>query len=148
MPVHLAYQISGWYIYFLQRYSPKHYPLKTLFFQTAILSISRYHKEIKMTFLESWDQTGSKSHIFIRQNRKFDLMWPRVDRLFSVVDLHGIRLQKGFDFWMLHTKVTINHVPHARKRILNFCDFSWPFVTWPWRWPILSMSLMLTQYLH
>ena len=39
-------KISGCYIYFLQTYSPKPYPLMTSFFQTEILSISRHYAEI------------------------------------------------------------------------------------------------------
>ena len=50
---------------------------------------------------------------------------PRLTWPFSVVDLHGVRLQNGFDFWILRAKVIINHVPHARRRVL----FGWLFVT-------------------
>ena len=34
-----------------------------VFFQSAILSISRYSTEIKMTFLEFWDKTDLETHI-------------------------------------------------------------------------------------
>ena len=47
-------------------------------------------------------------------------------RPFSVIGLHGVRLQNGLDFWILRAKVTINHVPHARKRIFDSGDLSWP----------------------
>ena len=57
-------------------------------------------------------------------------MWTRVNRPFSVVDLHRVRVQNGLNFWILRAKLTINHVPHARKRIFDSVDLSWPFVTW------------------
>ena len=104
-----------------------------------------------MTFLESWDQTGSETHLrkFDRRIRKFEnltLCDPVLTRTFSVVGLHGVRLQNGLDFWILLAKVTLNHVPHARRIIFNSGDPSWPLVTWPWPWPVLSMALMLTGF--
>ena len=42
----------------------KPYSLITAFFQTAICSISRHRTEIKMTFLESWDQTPRNTHFY------------------------------------------------------------------------------------
>ena len=49
---HLACQISGWYIYFWQTYSPKIISVGDVIFLIAILINSRHHTEIKMTFLE------------------------------------------------------------------------------------------------
>ena len=150
MPGHLACQISGSCIYFWQTYSPKTASVDDVIFQTAILSISGHRPEINMTFLESWDQTGSKTHILFSKNqlKNLTLCDPGLTRPFSVVDLHGVRLQNGLEFWILRAKVTINHVSHARKRVFDSGDVSWPFVTWPWPWPVLSMALMLTGYLH
>ena len=145
IPGHLACQISGWYIYFLQTYSPKIVFVDDLIFQTVILSIFRHRTEIKMTVLESWYQTGSETCIFYSKISiwEFDLFDPGLTWPFPVVDWHGVRLLNGFDFWILRSKKTINHVLHARK---NW--FWWPFVTWPWPWPVLRMALMLTGYLH
>ena len=66
----------------------------------------------------------------------------------SVVDLHRARLQNGFDFRIRRAKVTTYHVLHARKRIFDFGDLSWPFMTWLWPWPVPSRILTLTGYLH
>ena len=80
-----------------------------------------------MTFLESWDQTGSEtqtSHAIIIKN--LTLYGPMLTRPFSAVDLHGVRLQNGLDFWIIRAKVTINHVRHSRKIIFGTGDLSWP----------------------
>ena len=37
---------------------------------------------------------------------------------------------------------------HGQKRIFEFGDLSWPFVTWSWPWLVLSMTLVLTGYLQ
>ena len=123
------------------------YPLMTLFFQTVILSISRHCTDIKITFLESSDQPGSETHIFIRRSQfgKLTLCDPGLTHPFSVVNLHGVRLQYGLDFWVIRAKVAINNVLHAKK---TFFLFLWPFVTWPWPWLVLSMALMLRGYLR
>ena len=42
-----------------------------------------------------------------------EMTWP-----FPVVGLRGIRLQNSSDFWILRAKVIINHVPHARKKLI------------------------------
>ena len=68
----------------------KPYPLMTSFSQTTILSISRYRTEIQMTFLESWDQSGSEAHIWYLKNQKIDHMWHGVDRPFPVIDFQGV----------------------------------------------------------
>ena len=36
-----------------------------------------------------------------------------------------------------------SHVPHVRKIIFDSGDRSWLFVTWPWPWSVLSVSLIL-----
>ena len=38
-----------------------------------------------------------------------------LSRPLYVVDLHGVGFQNGLAFCILRAKVTINHVPHARK---------------------------------
>ena len=80
-----------------------------------------------MTFWESWEQTGSETHIFIRKYQFENLILcnPRLTWSFSVVDLHGVRLQNGFDFRILRAKLTINHVPHVRFffNLVTFRDF-------------------------
>ena len=66
IPGGLTCQISGSYVYFLQKYSAK-----TVFTDEAIfpeiLSISRHRTEIKVTFLESRDQSSSEILIYIRK---------------------------------------------------------------------------------
>ena len=52
------------------------------------------------------------------------MTWP-----FSVVDFHGVRLLNSFDLWILRAKVTLKHVPHARKGIFDSGNLSrllWP----------------------
>ena len=51
------------------------------------------------------------------------LCGPRLSWPFSVIDLRGVRLQNGIDFWILRAKLAINHVPHARKIILILVTF-------------------------
>ena len=151
MSEHLACQISDWYVYFCQTYSANILSVDDVIFLTAILTTSRLRTEIKMTFfLESGDQTGSETHIFYSKItiRKFTLCDLGLTRSFSVEDLHGARLQNGFDFWILREKVTINHVLRARKRIFDSAGPSWSFLTWPWPWLILGITLMLTGYLQ
>ena len=106
IPGHLAYQISGWYIYFLQTYSPKIVFVDDLIFQAVILSIFRHCTEIKMTVLESWYQTGSETCFSYSKISiwKFDLFNPGLTWPFPVVNWHGVRLQNGFDFWILRSK--------------------------------------------
>ena len=79
---HMAYNILGWYIRFRQTYSPKTVFVDDVIFQTANLSISRHRKDIKMTFLESWEQTGSETRIFIRkcQSENLTFIWPEVNQ--------------------------------------------------------------------
>ena len=63
---------------FWKTHSPKPYPLITSFFLISILSISLPCTEMKMTVLESWDQTSSKTYFFIRKCH-FEI-WPYVTR--------------------------------------------------------------------
>ena len=109
----------------------------TSFFQTAILSISRHCTEIKKDiFVILRSNWFRNTHFLFEKIENLTLCdrgltWP-----FSVVDLHGFRLQNGFNFWILREKVTINHVPHARKRIFDSGDLSWsaldpePYLVW------------------
>ena len=110
----------------------------TSLFHTAILSICRHCTEIK-TFLECWDQTSPKMYVFWNINSK---IWRYVTRgrpyPSPVVDLHGVRLQNGFEFWILRAKVTINHVLACPKESFWFW---WLFVAWPWPWPCLVWHL-------
>ena len=66
---------------------------------------------------------------FPKHSKKVTLCVPGLTWPFSVVDLHGFRLQNGFVFLILRAKVTINHVLHARKRIFDSGDLPWP--SWP-----------------
>ena len=145
LPPHLVCQISGWYIYFRQIFSPESVSVDDAIFRTAIWSISRHRTEIKMTFLESWDQICWETRIFYSKIaiQKFELIWPEVDLILFCRWLASGQIKNGFDFWILHAKVTVNHVLHARKKIFWFW---WSFVTWPW--PVLSMTRVLTGYLH
>ena len=77
----------------------KPYPWMTSLFQIAILSISRHRTGIKMTFLESWDQTDSETRLFLRNLfENLTLCGPVLIRPFSVFGSHGVRLQNGLDF--------------------------------------------------
>ena len=67
LPRRLVCQISGWYIYFVQTFSPETVSVDDVIFRTAIWSISRHRTEIIMTFLESYYQSGWEKHIFIRK---------------------------------------------------------------------------------
>ena len=94
-------------------------------FVHSIFSIYRHRTEIRMTFWNPMITLVQKHTIFIRKKKsiqKFDLKWPGVD-------LHEVWLQNDLDLWIPRAKVTINHVPHARKEFLilvNFRDHSWP----------------------
>ena len=132
----------------------KPYPLMMPFFLTAILSISvaTSQRDKNDTFgipKSNW----FKNTIFYSKipTRKLGLMWPWPDPVTgqghvtltgtsSVVDLHGIRLQNGYDFLILRAKVTRNHVPHVRKRCFDSRDLSWPIVTF--RDPTLTRSFV------
>ena len=71
----------------------------------------------------------AQEHTFFIRNFRFENLTfcdPRLTWHFSVVDLYEVRMQNDLDFWIKCVKVTINHVSHARKRIVYFCDLSWP----------------------
>ena len=138
MPGHLACQISGWYIYFWQTYSPKTVSVDDVIFSNSILSILRHRREIKILF---WNPKINLVNIHISFIRKtqfenLTLCDPGLTRPFPVVDLYGVWLQNGLNFLILRAIVTINHVPHARKRIFDSCDLSWhdlfpePYLVW------------------
>ena len=110
-------------------FSPRTISVDDAIFQTAILSISRHHTEINLSVFENGVQIGSETCIFYSKIsiRKFDLACdPRLTWPLSVNYLHWVRFQNGFDFWILRAKVTINHVPHARKTIFDVGGLSWP----------------------
>ena len=154
-PEDLVCQMSGRYVYIWHIWQQKPYRPKTVFvvdviFRTAILSISRHRTEIKRHFWHPGIKLVQK-HTFFIQKYEFQnltLYDSGLTRPFFFVDLHGVRLQNSFDFWILRAEVTMNHVPHTRKRIFDFGELSWPFVTWPWHWRVFSMTLMLTGYLQ
>ena len=114
-------------IFFLNR-SSKKLPRQRI--RNFLLSIYRHHTKIKRTFLDSWEQTSSETHLFYSKIsiRKFDLLWPGLTWLFSVVDLHGVKLQNGFDFFNSTCKG--DHKAYAAFPIF-FILVKWPFVTWP-----------------
>ena len=122
--------MSGWYIYFWQTHSPRTASIDGVIIQTAILSISGHCTETKMAFFGILRSYWFRNTHFYSKipSRKFDLTWPDVDLIL-------LRLQNGVDFLIM--RVTTNHVPNTRKRIL----FWWPFVTWRWPWPVLSVKL-------
>ena len=144
----------SWYIYFCETHvAPQTISIDDVVFSRCDFQYF-WRSEVKMPFLEYLDKNSWKRNIFYSKIsiRKFEhcdtgLTWP-----FSVVDLHGVRSENGFDFWFFRAKVTIDHVPHARKRILilvTFRDVLWRFVTWPWSWPDDPyITLMLTGYLQ
>ena len=71
-------------------------------FHISILYIYRHRTETKMTFFESSDQTGSETHIsYLNRNENLALSDSGLTRPFSVVGLPGVRLQNGFDFFLL-----------------------------------------------
>ena len=142
--------ISAWYNYlFWQTYSPKTVSVDDVIFSNCNFEHFRHRTEIKMPFLEFRDQTGLETHILCSKIAiwKFGFMWPRADLSLLCPWLAWSPLQNGFDFWILRAKVTINNVPHARKGIFYSGDLSLRFMTWPQPWPVLSMTLMLAEYL-
>ena len=107
--------------------APKLYLLIHLF-QTAILNISGYRIEIKMTFLESLDQTGLETQIFYSKVsiRKFNLMWPGVDLTLLCRWLAWNQITK----WLLFLNATrrSDHKSCAvcpKKRIFDSGYLSW-----------------------
>ena len=119
---------------FWQTYSPKTVSIEDVIFWNCDFEHFYTSHSKKGTFLEYWDQTGSETHC-LRKNANMTLCDPGLTWPF-VVDLHGVRFQNGFDFWILRAKVTMKHVPHFRNRIFDSGDLSWPFVTLPWHWPV------------
>ena len=51
------------------------------------------------------------------------LTWP-----FSVIELHGVRLQNAFDFLILRARVILNMCLMPEKNNFDSGDLSWPFV--------------------
>ena len=127
IPGHLACKISGWYIYIWQIYSSTTESVDDVIFQSANLSISRPRTEIKWHFC-SWDQTGSEAHTFYSKIsiRKFGLMWPEVDSTLLYRWLAWGQIAKWLQFLNSTCKLTINYVPHVRKR---YFWFWWPLMT-------------------
>ena len=127
LPCRIACQISGWYTYFWQTYSPKPY-FWWRYFQTAIWSISRHRTEIKWHFWNSEIELAQKHMLFVRKYQfdNLNLCDPGLTLPFSIVDFLGVRLQNGFDFWILRAKMPKKRVPHARTRVFEFGDLSWP----------------------
>ena len=120
------------------------------FFQTAILCISGHRTEIKMTFLILRSNWFRNTHfLFKKINSK---MW-HVTRA-SHVPPRPCRWLSWSQFakwrWLLNytCKSGYKSCGARPKRIFDSGDVSWPFVTWPWHWPVLSTALLLTGYLH
>ena len=97
-------------------------------FQTSILSISRHRREIKMTFLESWDQAGSETHVFLFENTN-SKTWPYVTRGWPDPSLSLTRMgqiTKWLRFLNYTCKSDYKSCAACPKK--NFWS-SWPFVT-------------------
>ena len=128
----------------------KPYPLMTSFFQTVIWSISRHRTVIKMTFLESWDQTGSETYLFWFKNTSLKIWrflpegWPDPPLSWTFLG-SDCKMDSNFDFYVQNCLENMWRMP--QKDFFEFGDISWPVVTWPLPWPVLSMTLMLTGYL-
>ena len=122
---------------FWQTYSPKLYSLMTPFFQTAILSISRYRTGIKMTFLGILRPNWFRNTLFYSKISiwKFNLIWHGVDLTLRRCWLAWSQIANGFDFLILRSKRTITmcHMPEKK----NFW-FWWPFV--PFRYLTLTLT--------
>ena len=137
LPRHLACPISDWYVC-LANIQPKNRIRWWLIFKTAILSISRRHTGIKKTFLESWDQTGSETHIFLFKNTNSKI-WPYATRgwpTFSVKTCmkSDCRTASIFEFCL---KSDYKSCGACLKK--NFWFWWWPFV------PFRGLTLTLTR---
>ena len=98
------------------------YPWMTSFFAIAILSTSGHNTDFFNTEIKL-----VQKHTFFSEKERFEnlnLCDPGLTRPMSVVGLHGVRLQKVLISLITRAKVTINHVPHARKQIFNSDDLS------------------------
>ena len=93
------------------------YSLMTSSIQASIQRIFKHCTEIKTTFLESSDQTGSETQTFYSKNQfeNFTLCDPGLTRHFSVLNCMVSDCKMASFFVIIRAKVTINHVPHARK---------------------------------
>ena len=70
---------------FDKRIAQEPYSLVTALFQIAIFSISRHRTEIKMAFLEYWDQTPRNTHFYSKYEFKnLSLYDPGLTRPFFV----------------------------------------------------------------
>ena len=139
---HLLWQISGWNINFCKHIAQNPIRWWRHFFKLqfwAFICIAQklkwhlWNTEVKLV------QQHTQHTLFIYSKipiRKFAWCDPRLTWLFSVVDLRDVRLQNGFSFWILSAKVTINHVPSHRKKLVTFRGFSWleldpdPYLVW------------------
>ena len=145
-------QISGWCNYFGQMYiAQNRIRWCRQFFKQQFWAFLTQHRK-KSDIFEILRSNWFKTHIFYLKiyNRKFDIMWHEVDLTHSVAHLHGVWLQNGLDFFNFACKGDYKSYTACPKNIFFFYfgDLSLPLVTWPWSWPILSITLMLTRYLQ
>ena len=113
--------------------SPKTVSVDDAIFQTVILSMFRRRTEIKMTFLESLDQTGSETHIFSKKKWKFDLIWPRVDQTFLSLTCMESDRKMASIFFNYACKSDYKACAACPKKefliLVTFRDLSWPVGT-------------------
>ena len=118
---------------FLANIDQKLHQLMTLFLQTAILSISTHCTE-KMSFLRSWDQTGSEAHfLFEKLFRKCDLMWFGVDLTLLCHWLSWIQITKWLLFLHSTCKSDYKSCAACPKKFF-FGELSWPDLTLTRNW--------------
>ena len=117
---------------FCKHTAQKLYSLMTPFFKTAILSISRHRTEIKMIFLESWDQTGSEPSIFINKNLNLNI-WPYMTRGFPDPSLpltcmeSDCKMASIFEFYVQKWPEIMCRLPKKEFLIsVTLRDLSWP----------------------
>ena len=123
-------------------------PLMPYFVQAAILSIFMHRTEIKMTFLNPEIKLVQKTHFWFEKKRNFDMLWPGFDPILLCCWLSWTQIAKWPRFVNSTCKIDYKSCAACPKKTFWFVDLSWPFVTWSWPWPVLSMTFMLTGYLH
>ena len=92
------------------------------FLKTAILRFFLPRTEIKLHFCNPETKLVQKHTFYIRKYQFESLTFCDPTGPFSVVALHGLRVQNGLDFLILSAKVTINIVLHGLRRIFYFGD--------------------------
>ena len=105
MPGNIPCQISGWYIYFWQTYSPKTVSVYDVIFSNCdlehFLTSHRNKNDIFAILNSNWLKNTKNTFVFFVCKYQFEnltLRDPEFTWPFSVVILDGVRLQNGFFF--------------------------------------------------